>query len=62
MFIFSKRNPKTKLEGLDRAMEILDQRYKNKQISIEQFQKQCEKFGKLREKYLKELEKKNGNL
>ncbi len=57
MFNFSKRNPKTKLEGLDRAMEILNERYQQKQITIEQFQKECEKFGKLRQKYQKELEK-----
>lgn len=57
MFNFSKRNPKTKLEGLDRAIEILNERYQQKQITIEQFQKQSEKFGKLRVKYQKELEK-----
>ena len=57
MFDF-KNNPKTKLEGLDRALELLNDRYQKKQISIEQYQKQCEKFGKLREKYQKELAKK----
>ena len=38
MFDFTKRNPKTKLEGLDRACEILNERYQKKQITIEQFQ------------------------
>ncbi len=61
MFLFSKKNPQTKLEGLDKAMEILTARYKNKQITIEEFEKQCIKFGKLRAKYQKELEKKNEN-
>ena len=60
MFDFTKRNPKTKLEGLDRACEMLNERYQKKQITIEQFQKQSEKFGKLRIKYQKELEKKMG--
>ncbi len=62
MFDFRKRNPQTKIEGLDRALEILNERYQKKQITIEEFQKQCEKFGKLRLKYQKELEKKNGSL
>ncbi len=59
MFLFHKQNPKTKLEGLDHALEILNERYKNKQITIDEFQKQCEKFGKLREKYQKENKKKD---
>lgn len=57
MFDFERRNPKTKLEGLDRAVELLNERYKQKQITIEQFQEQSEKFGKRRIKYQKELEK-----
>ncbi len=56
---FERRDPKTELEGIDRALEILNQRYEKKLITIEQYQKQAMEFGKRKEKYLKKLKKEN---
>ena len=56
---FKKENPQTIIDGLDKALEILQKRYEQKLISIEEFSKQCEKLGKKREKYQKKLEKEN---
>lgn len=47
------------IEGIDRALEVLNERYEKKQISIEQYQKQAMEFGKRREKYQKQLDKQN---
>lgn len=55
---FNRINPKTELDSLDRALEILQDRYEKKVITIEQFSKECEKIAKKREKYQKELKKK----
>lgn len=54
---FKPKDPKTELDSLDRALEILQDRYKKKVISIEVFSKQCEEIAKKREKYKKKLEK-----
>ena len=54
---FRKRDPKTELEGLDKAMEILNHRFEKKQITIEEFSKKCEEIGKKHAKYQKKLEK-----
>lgn len=59
---FKNINPKTELDSLDRALEILQDRYEKKVITLEQFSKECEKIGKKREKYEKELKKKERNL
>lgn len=59
MNFFKRENPKTELEGLDKAQKILDERFEKKQITIEQYQKQCIEFGKRREKYEKMLIKQN---
>ena len=57
--IFSKRDPKTELEGLDKAMTILNDRYEKKQITLEEFSKKCHEIGKKREKYQKKIDKLN---
>ena len=54
---FNLNDPKTELEGLDRALEILQDRYDKKVISLEFFSKQCQEIAKKREKYQKKLEK-----
>lgn len=54
---FQPKNPKTELESLDRALEILQDRYDKKVITLEQFSKECQEIGKKREKYQKKLEK-----
>lgn len=56
---FKRENPKNEIEGIDRAMELLNERYEKKQITIEQFQKQAMEFAKKREKYQKQLDKEN---
>ena len=54
---FQPKNPKTELDSLDRALEILQDRYEKKVITLEQFSKECQEIGKKREKYQKNLEK-----
>lgn len=58
MMFFMSKKKKTELEGLDKALEILQDRYEKKAITIEQFSKECEIIAKKREKYQKKLEKK----
>ncbi len=57
--LFKKENPETIINGLDKALEILKERYEKKVITLEEFSKQCEQLGKKREKYLKKIEKQN---
>lgn len=57
LFNFKKQNPKTVIEGLDRAQKFLDERFEKKQVSIEYYQKQSMEFRKKREKYEKKLNK-----
>lgn len=59
---FKPINPKTELEGLDKALEILQDRYEKKMISIETFSKQCREIAKKKEKYEKKLNKKKRKL
>ena len=54
---FKPKDPKTELEGLDRALEILQDRYDKKDISLDDFSRQCQEIAKKREKYQKKLEK-----
>ncbi len=54
---FQPKDPKTELDSLDCALEILQDRYDKKVITLEQFSKECQEVGKKREKYLKKLEK-----
>lgn len=58
---FKRLNPKTELDSLDRSLEILQDRYEKKVITLEQFSSECEKIRKKREKYEKELKKKENN-
>lgn len=51
MFDFFKRNtvnidPKNELEGLIKAKELLDTRFRNKQISNEDYLRKAEEFNK----------------
>ena len=55
---FKPIDPKNELDGLDRALEILRDRYEKKMITIEQFSSECQKIAKKREKYEKKLRKK----
>ncbi len=57
LFNFKRENPKTVLEGLDRAQKLLDERLEKKQVSLEFYQKQSLEFRKKREKYEKKLNK-----
>ena len=47
---FKPKDPKTELEGLDRALEILQDRYDKKAISLDDFSRQCQEIAKKREK------------
>ena len=60
-WFLDRKDPKTELEGLERAQRILDERYQRKQVSDEIYQKQSLEFQKRREKYEKKL-KKQGKL
>ncbi len=57
MNFFKRENPKTILEGLDRAQEVMDERYQKGQMSLEAYQKQAMAFRKQREKYEKKVKK-----
>lgn len=56
---FERKNPQTELDGLDKALEILKDRYEKKLITLEEFSKQCEDISKKRVKYEKQLAKEN---
>ena len=55
--LFRRVDPKTELEGIDRAVEILNDRFQKKLISLEEFNKKSLEFGKRKAKCLKKLEK-----
>ena len=55
--LFKKENPQTIIDGLDKALEILQKRYEQKNITLEEFTEKCEELGKKRQKYQKKLEK-----
>lgn len=57
--LFRKVDPKTEIEGIDRAVELLNDRYEKKLISLEEFNKKSLEFGKRKAKCLKKLEKSN---
>ena len=57
--LFKRVDPKTELEGIDRAVEILNDRFQKKLISLEEFNKKSLEFGKIKAKCLKKLEKGN---
>lgn len=54
---FDRKDPKTELEGLEKAQKILDERLEKKQVSLEYYQKQSLEFLRQREKYEKKLKK-----
>jgi len=60
-WFLDRKDPKTELEGLDRAQKILDERYQRGQVMPVVYQKQCLEFQKRREKYENKL-KKQGKL
>lgn len=60
-WFLDRKDPKTELEGLERAQKILDERYSRGQVPAEVYQKQCMIFHERREKYEKKL-KKSGKL
>lgn len=59
-WFLDRKDPKTELEGLERAQRILDERYNMHQVSEEVYRRQCMEFMKQREKYEKKLNKKRG--
>lgn len=61
VWFLDRKDPKTELEGLDKAQKILDDRYQKGQVLPEVYQKQCLVFLKRREKYEKKLKKSNRN-
>ncbi len=56
-WFLDRKDPKTELEGLERAQRILDERYQRKQVSDEIYRKQSLEFQKRREQYEKKLKK-----
>ena len=59
--LFKRVDPKTELEGIDRAVEILNDRFQKKLISLEEFNKKSLEFGKRKAKCLKKLGKQERN-
>ena len=60
-WFLDRKDPKTELEGLERAQKILNERYEKGQVLDSVYQKQCLEFQKRREQYEKKL-KKQGKL
>lgn len=56
-WFLDRKDPKTELEGLERAQKILDERYQKGQVMDVVYQKQCLEFQKRRKKYEKKLKK-----
>ena len=56
-WFLDRKDPKTELEGLERAQKILDERYQKGQVMDVVYQKQCLEFQKRREKDEKKLKK-----
>ncbi len=58
MFSFlDRKDPKTELEGLEKAQAILDERFKRGQVPNEIYMKQTMEFNKRKEKYINKLKK-----
>lgn len=55
MGLFTREDPKTILEGLNKAQKLLDERYDKKLVSPEVYRNQSLEFMKKREKYEKKL-------
>ena len=56
-WFLERKDPKTELEGLQKAQAILDERFQRGQIPADAYQRQCMEFQKRREKYEKKLKK-----
>lgn len=50
---FRRVNPETEEEGLDRAAEVLERRYRTKEITLEQYKAQAMEIQKKREQLRK---------
>lgn len=57
LFLPKNLDPKNEIESLDKALELLQQRYEKKQITIEEFSKKCNKIAKRKEKLMKKQKK-----
>ena len=56
-WFLDRKDPKTELEGLERAQKILDERYERGQVPHEVYIRQSQEFGKRKEKYIQKLKK-----
>ncbi len=54
---FKKVDPRAELAGLDKAIEVLNDSYQKKLITLEEFNKKAITFGKRKEKCLKKIAK-----
>ena len=59
--LFKRIDPKLEIEGIDKAIEILNDRFQKKLISLEKFNKKSVEFGRRKAKCLKKLEKQERN-
>lgn len=55
--LFGPKDPKNEMESLDKALELLKERYKKKEITIEVFSKKCNEIAKRKEKLIKKQKK-----
>ena len=53
-WFLDRKDPKTELEGLERAQKILDERFQKGQVPNEVYMKQ---FGERKAKYIEKLKK-----
>lgn len=54
---FNKGNPEEELKGLIKAQEILDERFKKKQVSPETYKKKSLEFMEKRDRLQKRIDK-----
>ena len=57
VWFLDRKDPKTELEGLERAQQLLDDRYQKGLVPHEVYTKQSIEFGKRKEKYIQKLKK-----
>ena len=57
MFLFERKDATNELEMLNKSIEVLKQRYENKQIDINKFKKKSEQIKKRKEKLQKKINK-----
>lgn len=57
--LFNKGNPEEELKGLVKAQEILDERFKKKQVSPETYKQKSLEFMKKRDNLQKRIDKIN---